>query len=122
MVSRRTRSPYAIDATLRPFTQRADSSRGPNGLKFEKETTHGLVRWTRVTLKAPQHVKTRRSHSSRSSAFSSSLSTLLYRTMSRCKLRTMIMATMTVRNNTMSSEFTMLNQCTLSGTCVDINR
>merc|ERR1719248_321943 len=54
--------------------------------------------------------------SSRSSAFSSSLSTLLYRTMSRCKFRTMIMATMTVRNNTINKEFTIENQCTLSGT------
>ena len=35
--------------------------------------------------------------------------------MSLCKLRTMIMATMTVRNNTMSSEFTIDYQCTLSG-------
>ena len=73
-------------------------------------------------VKAPQHLKTPRSHSSRSSAFSSSLSTLLYRTMSRCKFRTMIMATMTVRNNTINSEFTIENQCTLSGTCVEINR
>ena len=37
------RSPYAIDATLRPFTRRADSSRGPNGPKIKKETTHDLV-------------------------------------------------------------------------------
>ena len=35
-------SPYAIDATLRPFTQRADSTR-PNDLKIEKETTHDLA-------------------------------------------------------------------------------
>merc|ERR1711871_1779573 len=35
--------------------------------------------------------------SSLSSAFSSSDKTRLYRTMSRCRLRTMIMATMTVR-------------------------
>merc|ERR1711871_804676 len=59
--------------------------------------------------------------SSRSSAFSSSLSTLLYRTMSLCKFLTIIMATMTVRNNTMSSEFTIENQCTLSGTALSID-
>merc|ERR1719399_1558903 len=42
--------------------------------------------------------------SSRSSAFSSSDKTRLYRTMSLCKLRTMIMATMTVRNSIIHRE------------------
>merc|ERR1719238_1643986 len=60
--------------------------------------------------------------SSRSSAFSSSDNTRLYRTMSRCKFRTMIMATMTVKNNTINREFTILNQWTLSGTALSIDR
>ena len=31
---------------------RGASRFGPNGLKFDKETTHGLVRWTRVASTA----------------------------------------------------------------------
>ena len=33
-----------------------------NGLEIEEETTHGIVRWTRVAWKAPQHFKTPRAH------------------------------------------------------------
>merc|ERR1712072_600412 len=60
--------------------------------------------------------------SSLSSAFSSSDKTRLYRTMSLWRLRTMIMATITVKNNTISNELTMENQCTLSGTALSMDR
>ena len=38
--------------------------RGPKQLKITKQTTHVIVRWPRVTWKAPQHPETPRSHPS----------------------------------------------------------
>ena len=40
-----------------------------NWLKIENETTHGLVSWTRVTWKAPEHVKTPRARHQSAFAF-----------------------------------------------------
>lgn len=65
-----------------------------------------------TSLATALHVRTFQPVSSRSSAFSSSVGTRLYRMMSRCRLRMRIMAIIAVRNSTISSEFTMENQCT----------
>ena len=43
--------PVGFGTKSQVFVRRrvGEPARSPNGLKLEKETTHGLVRWTRVT-------------------------------------------------------------------------